>query len=124
MSVKLKLGLAFCGADPLRLQALTWEVKPVCKNTNSTLARQDVPEMMIAADSQVSVLQSASRTRNRADPGRSGGAQQGLARAQSSEKCARLTEKLEKLSGEDKDKALFRAIVDARAAYVPLKTSS
>jgi methyl-accepting chemotaxis protein len=120
MSVKLKLGFGFLLALIVATAGVNWGSQASLHSTNSTLARQDVPEMMIAADSQVSVLQSASRTRNVLILDDPEAISKELAALKAQKKVREdYLEKLEKLVAEDKDKALFRAIVDARAAYGP-----
>src|SRR5258706_4613806 len=120
MSVKLKLGFGFLLALIVATAGVNWGSQASLHSTNSTLARQDVPEMMIAADSQVSVLQSASRTRNVLILDDPEAISKELAALKAQKKVREdYLEKLEKLVAEDKDKALFRAIVEALAAYVP-----
>ena len=64
MSVKLKLGFGFLLALIVATAGVNWVSQAGLDSANNTLARQEVPEMMIADDCQISVWQSATRTRN------------------------------------------------------------
>jgi len=118
MSVKLKLGFGFLLALIVATAGVNWVNQAGLDSANNTLARQEVPEMMIADDCQISVWQSATRTRNVLILDDPEAISKELAALKAQKKAREdYLKKLEKLVTEEWDKASFKEIVDAQAAY-------
>src|SRR5258708_7414856 len=122
VSAKLKLGFGILLGLMLVVAGNGWLSLDRMQGAVEQLAEEHVPTMTTASGWQISVLQSARRTRNVLILDEPEAVNKELAALQD-ERTARkqYMDKLAKLLTAEDEKLAYKAVVDAHAAYVPLE---